>query len=175
MSWDGSKTAVLLTNSDTSKKDLTLKLADVPGMTGPCDVRDLWAPKDLGNHADTVTVSVESHDAAFLLLSGCTFAPTPPPPAQSTVVNPTSGKCLDIYNNEFKDEAKVEIYSCNGATTRSGCCRTVLWSTLPRVSAWTSTITMGSRQSSTRTRPRSSSTRAMAGRTRSGPSRMGSW
>merc|ERR1712159_619983 len=76
MSWDGSKTAVLLMNSDTSKKDLTLKLADVPGMTGPCDVRDLWARKDLGNHADAVTVSVESHDAAFLLLSGCTSAPT---------------------------------------------------------------------------------------------------
>merc|ERR1712070_752430 len=114
MSWDGSKTAVLLMNSDSSKQDLTLKLADVPGMTGPCDVRDLWERKDLGNHADTVTVSVESHDAAFLMLSGCTFAPTPPPPAQSTVVNPASGKCLDIYNNEFKNEAKVQIYSCNG-------------------------------------------------------------
>merc|ERR1711991_720904 len=73
--------------------------------------------KDLGNQADAVTVTVESHDAAFLLLSGCTFAPTPPPPAHSTVVNPASGKWLNIVTNkdhEYSNEAKVQIFTCDG-------------------------------------------------------------
>jgi alpha-galactosidase len=72
LAWDGSKTAVLLLNSGDAKADLTLTLADVPGMAGPCDVRDIWEHKDLGNHKSDITVSVESHDAAFLVLSGCT-------------------------------------------------------------------------------------------------------
>lgn len=75
LAWDGTKTAVLLMNSDASTQDLTLNLTDVPGMTGPCDVRDIWEHKDLGNYAGSVTVSVASHDAAFLVLSGCTSAP----------------------------------------------------------------------------------------------------
>jgi len=75
MAWDGTKTAVLLLNSEATAKELTLKLADVPGMTGPCDVRDIWEHKDLGNQVtESVTVTVESHDAAFLVLSGCTAA-----------------------------------------------------------------------------------------------------
>jgi alpha-galactosidase len=76
LTWDGTRTAVLMLNSDGAKQDLTLTLADVPGMTGPCDVRDVWEQKDLGNKADSITVSIESHDAAFLVLSGCTPAPT---------------------------------------------------------------------------------------------------
>jgi len=75
LSWDGTRTAVLLLNSDDSTRDLTLALKDVPGLTGPCQVRDLWAHKDLGTSAESLTLSVDSHDAAFLLLSGCTAAP----------------------------------------------------------------------------------------------------
>merc|ERR1712070_1201602 len=36
------------------------------------------------------------------------------------IVNPVSGKCLDIYNHDnlspdqYKDETKVELYDCNG-------------------------------------------------------------
>merc|ERR1712039_345631 len=51
LTWDGTKTAVLLLNSDGSTQNLTLTLADVPGLTGPCDVRDIWEHNDLGNHA----------------------------------------------------------------------------------------------------------------------------
>merc|ERR1712232_480537 len=53
------------------------------------------------------------------MLSGCTSAPLPPPPAVNKIVNPASGKCLDIYNHDglspdqYKDETKVELYSCN--------------------------------------------------------------
>merc|ERR1711939_1241010 len=38
----------------------------------------------------------------------------------SKIVNPASGKCLDINNHDglppdqYKDETKVELYSCNG-------------------------------------------------------------
>merc|ERR1740117_1652070 len=74
LTWDATRTAVLLLNSADTTVDLTLDLADVPGLTGPCDVRDTWERKDLGNHADSITLSVDSHDAAFLVLSGCTAA-----------------------------------------------------------------------------------------------------
>lgn len=72
LTWDATRTAVLLLNSGDDKADLTLTLSDVPGLKGPCDVRDIWEHKDLGNHQTDITVSVESHDAAFLVLSGCT-------------------------------------------------------------------------------------------------------
>jgi len=116
---DGSKTAVFMMNSDSATQSLTLNLSDVPGMTGPCDnARDIWEHKDLGKFEETITVDVESHDAAFLVLSGCQYAPTPPPPAIHKIVNPTSGKCVDIYNNDFSNEAKVQLYQCNGGANQ---------------------------------------------------------
>jgi len=117
LDYAGTKAAVLLMNSDTTTQDLTLRFADVPGLTGPCHVRDIWAHKDLGQADESMTFSVDSHDAAFLVLSGCTSAPTPAPPVVSQLVNPSSGKCLDIYGGG-KDtkyptnEASAQLYSC---------------------------------------------------------------
>jgi hypothetical protein len=34
-----------------------------------CTVRDLWAQKDLGSFNSTYSASVDSHDAAFLVIS----------------------------------------------------------------------------------------------------------
>ncbi len=34
-----------------------------------CNVRDLWAQKDLGSFNSTYSASVDSHDAAFLVIS----------------------------------------------------------------------------------------------------------
>merc|ERR1712137_975305 len=118
LAWDGTKTAVLLLNSDDATQNLTLKLADVPGMAGPCDVRDIWEHEDMGNHADSITVSVGSHDAAFLVLSGCTSAPTPPP-AISAIVNPASGKCMDIRNSDYSNEAQVQLFACSGGENQN--------------------------------------------------------
>merc|ERR1739848_121777 len=113
LTWDGTRTAVMLLNSENVSHDLTLNLADVPGLKGPCNVRDIWAKSDLGKHDESITVSVESHDGAFLVLSDCTSAPLPPPPAGSKIVNPKSGKCLDIKDN-YDDKAQVQIYTCTG-------------------------------------------------------------
>merc|ERR1712110_39801 len=57
------------------------------------------------------------HDAAFLVLSGCTPAPVPPPPPASKIVNPKSGKCLDIKGG-YGNEAQVQIYDCNGGANQ---------------------------------------------------------
>lgn len=116
---DGTTTAVFMMNSDSTTQTLTLNVSDVPGMKGPCDnARDIWEHKDLGKVDELITVDVDSHDAAFLVLSGCQNAPTPPPPAIHKIVNPTSGKCVDIYNNDFSDEAKVQLYQCNGGANQ---------------------------------------------------------
>ena len=74
LDYAGTKAAVLLMNSDTMTQDLTLNFADVPGLTGSCFVHDIWAHKDFGQ-AKSMTFTVESHDAAFLVLSGCSSAP----------------------------------------------------------------------------------------------------
>merc|ERR1712032_787508 len=77
LSWDGTKTAVLLINSADTAQDLELILTDVPGVTGPCEVRDIWEHKDLGEAPKSMVFSVESHDAAFVTLH-CTTGYRPP-------------------------------------------------------------------------------------------------
>merc|ERR1712178_75492 len=99
MTWDGTRTAVMLINSDDSAQDLTFNLADVPGLTGPCDVRCIWGHKDLGNFETSFTHEVASHDAMFLMLSGCTSAPTPPPPTASKIVKPAFCRCVEIQKS----------------------------------------------------------------------------
>jgi len=74
LNYEGTETAVLLINHDTGSQDLHLSLADVPGMKGPCKVRDLWNRKDLGEVKETTVFTVGSHDSVFLKLSGCTAA-----------------------------------------------------------------------------------------------------
>lgn len=71
LKFDGTSAAVVMLNSDSIAKTLMLKFDDVPGLTGPCDVRDVWAHKSLGRFDEGMTVSVESHDCAFLVLTDC--------------------------------------------------------------------------------------------------------
>ena len=68
------KVAVLLMNSGETKRVLRAKFTDIPGLdenvNNTCEyhVRDLWAHKDMGVFRNFFAASVESHDAAFLLL-----------------------------------------------------------------------------------------------------------
>jgi len=117
MTWDSSRTAVLLINSNDTAQNLTLNLADVPGLTGPCDVRSIWEHKELGNHATSFTREVASHDSVFLVLSGCT--PAPSPPTAGKIVNPASGRCMDLWHNDVSNEAKVQIHDCNGGANQA--------------------------------------------------------
>jgi len=70
MSWEGKKTAVLAMNSDSSTKSLGFSFKDVPGLTcTTCNVRDIWAHKDLGSFTGQWSGSVAGHDAAFLVVT----------------------------------------------------------------------------------------------------------
>jgi len=71
LTYDGSKTAVLLMNQGDAAVDLTLDLADVPGLKcTTCKVRDIWNHKDLGTAAGSfVAKGVGSHDCAFLIIT----------------------------------------------------------------------------------------------------------
>ena len=70
MSWDGKQTAVLAMNSDSSTKTLAFDFKDVPGLAcTTCKVRDIWAHKDLGSFTGRWSGSVDSHDAAFLMVT----------------------------------------------------------------------------------------------------------
>ena len=64
----GAKVAVLMMNHDKRTKDMSLSFKDVPGLTcTKCNVRDVWAKKDLGTFTDTYTAKgLVGHDAAFI-------------------------------------------------------------------------------------------------------------
>jgi len=70
-SWDNTKYAVLLINTEAQPSDMTVTFAGVPGLVAPsgsCAVRDIWARKDLGTFSASFTAAqVDSHDAAFLM------------------------------------------------------------------------------------------------------------
>jgi alpha-galactosidase len=116
LNYEGGSAAVLLINADSETQQLSLNFSDVPGLKGPCDVRDIWEQKDLGT-ASSKSFSVGSHDSVFLKLSGCTAVP--PIPATFNVVNMQSGKCLDIYGGDETphfpaDESQAQLFACNG-------------------------------------------------------------
>lgn len=64
------KTAVFLMNSGDATESLTVNFKDIPEVTcTKCNVRDIWNHKDMGSFTDSYSVSVESHDAAFLVVT----------------------------------------------------------------------------------------------------------
>lgn len=72
----GGKVAVLLMNSDETENTLTANFSDIPGLDDDCQpndceyvVRDIWNHATLGSFHQTWSVSVESHDAAFVVLT----------------------------------------------------------------------------------------------------------
>eukprot|EP00656_Telonema_subtile_P058251 TRINITY_DN9813_c0_g1_i1.p2 TRINITY_DN9813_c0_g1~~TRINITY_DN9813_c0_g1_i1.p2 ORF type:complete len:159 (-),score=47.33 TRINITY_DN9813_c0_g1_i1:251-727(-) len=70
MNWEGTDAAVFLMNHGDSA-DLSLTFSDIPGVKcTSCNVRDVWAKKDLGSFTTTFTAkAVASHDAAFLMIT----------------------------------------------------------------------------------------------------------
>ena len=68
------KVAVLLMNSNTTQLVLNATFADIPGLGDEItteeeySVRDLWAHENMGAFQNSVSVSVKSHDASFLLI-----------------------------------------------------------------------------------------------------------
>jgi len=63
------KAAVLLMNHDSKAQYLTLKLSDVPGLTCPCHVHDVWEQKDFGSVTSYVKTHIQAHDSWFLIFS----------------------------------------------------------------------------------------------------------
>merc|ERR1712226_447160 len=66
LDYDRTSAAVLLINTDSATQTLTLHFADVPGLKGPCKVRDVWEHKDLGHATESMSFTVLSHDSVFL-------------------------------------------------------------------------------------------------------------
>jgi len=60
LDYAGTSAGVLLINSDSAEQELKLNLADVPGLKGPCKIRDIWAHKDLGTADESMTFKVGS-------------------------------------------------------------------------------------------------------------------
>jgi alpha-galactosidase len=66
----GGKVAVLLMNHAATTATLSLPLAQVPNIAGSSwMVRDVWARKDIGVQSGTYNVTLNSHDAAFIMLT----------------------------------------------------------------------------------------------------------
>lgn len=69
----GGRVAVLLMNSATAMENLTANFSDIPGLKCTKEwcwyhVRDIWKHQDIGVFEGCWTVSIGSHDAAFVLL-----------------------------------------------------------------------------------------------------------
>jgi len=70
MNSDHTEAAVLLMNHADATASLAMKFSEVPGLKcTSCKVRDIWNHKDLGTFSNTFSQSVESHDAAFLMIT----------------------------------------------------------------------------------------------------------
>ncbi len=67
----GGKVAVLMMNHAATPATLSLPLATVPGVGSSTSfaVRDIWAQKDLGVMSNNYTVTLNTHDAAFLMIT----------------------------------------------------------------------------------------------------------
>ena len=67
------KSAVLLMNNADETQEVTLRFDQIPAFVdatiGDFEVRDLWARADLGTFSDSMSVSLESHDSAFLVVT----------------------------------------------------------------------------------------------------------
>jgi len=64
------RTAVLMMNHAILEMTMTLKFSEIPGVTcTTCQIRDIWAKKDLGTFNGNYTVTVAPHDAPFLIIS----------------------------------------------------------------------------------------------------------
>jgi alpha-galactosidase len=66
------KIAVLLMNHASTQATLTLPFNSVPGMpagTTNVALRDIWQQKDVGVKSTSASVTLESHDAAFWMLT----------------------------------------------------------------------------------------------------------
>ena len=68
------KVAMLLINSDMTQHILNATFADIPGLGYEIDsgkeylARDMWAHEHMGAFQNSISVSVKSHDASFLLI-----------------------------------------------------------------------------------------------------------
>eukprot|EP00933_Yihiella_yeosuensis_P005239 TRINITY_DN109718_c0_g1_i1.p1 TRINITY_DN109718_c0_g1~~TRINITY_DN109718_c0_g1_i1.p1 ORF type:complete len:443 (+),score=87.47 TRINITY_DN109718_c0_g1_i1:73-1401(+) len=70
---DKQRVAVLLMNHGSSKATMTFDFKEVPGLScEKCLVRDVWSKSDIGTVEKTFFTDVETHDAAFLVLSAAT-------------------------------------------------------------------------------------------------------
>jgi Alpha galactosidase C-terminal beta sandwich domain/Alpha galactosidase A len=73
---DATRTAVLLMNHAATTQTLTVNWSDVPNLPcsptvspgSGCLVRDLHKRADIGKYRDGITLTVASHDSAFLML-----------------------------------------------------------------------------------------------------------
>lgn len=70
LEYDSSRVAVLILNSKDRAAQLSLKFKDVPGIscTNGCSVRDIWQHEKVGVFKTKWSVTVEPHDAAFIIL-----------------------------------------------------------------------------------------------------------
>lgn len=65
----GGRVAVLLMNSQDTAQTLTARFSEIPRVAcSKCNVRDIWAHKDLGTFSGSWSASVEAHDAAFVVV-----------------------------------------------------------------------------------------------------------
>jgi Alpha galactosidase C-terminal beta sandwich domain len=64
------RVAVLAMNHGMTRQSITVRFETVPGLTcDPCLVRDIWAHQTIGTVSSEITLDVDSHDSAFIVMA----------------------------------------------------------------------------------------------------------
>eukprot|EP00965_Chrysotila_dentata_P150378 4966979-Pleurochrysis_carterae.AAC.4 len=108
---NGTKVAVLMMNNQHWAQDLTLTFSEVPNLPcTTCNVRDVWARKDLGAYVVGYTATaVKPHDSVFLVISSPDKATATATVAAATATAATATATAETATKRAATKSAIKV------------------------------------------------------------------